>query len=129
MLSTKDVFVLPLQGNLQVLSIHGGSTEPVDAKKIGLTQDNKGIFAHQFQVLLELDVENSDFIFHQGTMCTITSFRATLTHYVGNSIRKLYYIISSLFVYLFIYVNTEDLMEEWLLHKFMFVLNVVILNK
>ena len=57
-----------LQGQLQVLSIYGGSAESTDAKKIGLTPDDKGIYAHKLQVLLELNVDNEDFVFQQGTV-------------------------------------------------------------
>ena len=63
-----SLYVFLLQGQLQVLSIFGGSAESTDAKKIGLNPDDKGIYAHKLQVLLELDVDNEDFVFQQGTV-------------------------------------------------------------
>ena len=56
------------QGYLQVATVVTGPANPNDAIKMGLAKDDKGIYAHDIQTLMDLDVMREDFTFHQGNI-------------------------------------------------------------
>ena len=62
------------QGQLLVVSVSNGPVSNTSAIQLGLTCDDRGVYPAQLLPLLNLDVENQDFIFQQGNMVTVTFF-------------------------------------------------------
>ena len=67
-------YLFIFQGQLLVVSVSNGPVSNTSAIQLGLTCDDRGVYPAQLLPLLNLDVENQDFIFQQGNMVTVILF-------------------------------------------------------